>query len=357
MKKRPVRILIAIFSVLLLVVAILATAELSVRYQAPAPTSNAPVDLPTGSAFVTVRLDEGLFTLFAALNAAGYDDENFDLGYHPVRQHVRQALAGRSFSGMERLQAQLKTVHSYNFVVWVLHYNPPPDFTRHQPGWAFNDIPALLFLGLDDILRDFYDEMDIAALWQEVLPEYERVARRYQEAAGEAVQEALAYTRTADAPMRRVVIIPNLMDAYYRGYGPQVGDTAYVIAGPGEDDIDAGLIQHEALHSIVGPMVEANLGEIDPAHSRTLHRALRDRVPGGYGSWSIMVEEQVVRAIDCRLSGPACEEYLLANDEAAGFLLVRPLVNKLAAFEEGSTTLEAFMPELLRALNDVSLEE
>jgi hypothetical protein len=355
MRKRPGRVINIIMFVLFLIAAIPAAAELAVRFQRANPIPDQAADLPTSTSFVSVRLDEGLFTLFAALNAAGYDDENFDLAYHPVRQQVRQALAGRSFSGMERLQAQMKFVHSYNFVVWSLHYNPPPDFTRRVSGWAFNDIPALLFLGLDDILRDFYDEMDIHSLWQAARPEYELTAGRYQEAAGQAVQAALDYTRMASTPMRQVVIIPNLLDAHYRGYGPQVGDTAYVVIGPTEKEIDTGLVQHEALHSIAGPLVEAHMGVIDVSKGRALYRELRQHVPDSYGSWNAVVEEQVVRALDCRLAGAICEQYLLANDEAAGFLLVRPFAHKLLEFETGLKTLDEFMPELLQILNEVEL--
>lgn len=45
-------------------------AELAVRFQ-PATPQPAPAE------FVSVLVDERTFTLFAALNAAGYDDENY----------------------------------------------------------------------------------------------------------------------------------------------------------------------------------------------------------------------------------------------------------------------------------------
>jgi hypothetical protein len=65
----------------------------------------------------------------------------------------------------------------------------------------------------------------------------------------------------------------------------------------------------------------------------------------------------VVRALDCRLVGPDCEAYLLANHETKGFLLIRPLVNKLAEYEQGDKTLDEFMPELLGILNEVDLPQ
>ena len=95
------------------------------------------------------------------------------------------------------------------------------------------------------------------------------------------------------------------------------------------------------------------MNAIDKEQGRSLYAGLKERVPPGYGSWESLVEEQVVRAIECRLLGPRCQAYLLANDEAEGFLLERPLINSLADFEQTSLSLDEFMPELLSALNQV----
>ena len=344
--------LVSILLVLLLV-ALPGAAELAVRFQPMQAVQPDEADLPTELEWVKVRVDERIFTLFAALNMAGYDRENFGEGYHPARQLVRERLAGKTFSGQSRLRQELKFVGPYNFVVWALHYGDLPDFARQEETWAANGIPAFLFFGLDNVLRDFYREMDIASLWQEVHPQYEQEAARYQQAAGPAIQAALAYIRMEQATVRQVVAIPNLLDAHWSGFGPQVGDTAYVVTGPSREQPDVGLIQHEALHSLIGPLVEANLETIDPLKAKALFAALRKRVPKSYGSWEIIVEESVVRALDARLAGPEWEENSLRNDEQAGFLLVRPLAGVLKTYEASSETLEEFMPELLQMLNQV----
>jgi hypothetical protein len=46
---------------------------------------------PPGAGFIVVKNDIRVFTLFAAMNAAGYDDENND-AMHPVRVTLRNAL-------------------------------------------------------------------------------------------------------------------------------------------------------------------------------------------------------------------------------------------------------------------------
>ncbi len=313
-------------------------------------------DLPTDNLYVYVRVDEGMFTLFAALNAAGYDRENFDLPYSPARQLVRERLNGSSFTGNEFLRKRLQTLYPYDLIIWRLHHGQPPEFDRVQAGWWDENIPAFAFWGLDVQLRNFYINNDLETLWEEVRPMYEEEAALYQQASGRAVQEALAYTRMQDVQLKKFVVIPNLLDAHWSGKGPTVGDVAYMVVGPAEDGkTDVGLLQHEALHSIVGGLVEANMDAIDEQKGTKLYGKLKDRVPSGYGSWESIVEEQVVRAVSCRLSENTCEAYGLANDEAQGFLLELTLVEKLKEFERGEGTLAEYMPELLRSINGVTL--
>jgi hypothetical protein len=320
-----------------------------------APVTQAK-DLPTDNPSVYVRIDEGMFTLFAALNAAGYDRENFDLPYSPARQLVREQLNASSFNGQEFLRKRLQTLYPYDLIIWRLHYGQPPEFERVQSGWWDENIPAFAFWGLDAELRNYYINNDIAALWEEVRPMYEEEAALYQQASGRAVQEALDYTRMQDVQLKKYVVIPNLLDAHWSGKGPTVGDVAYMVVGPAEDGkADVGLLQHEALHSIVGELVAANMDAIDTEKGTELYNKLRDRVPSGYGSWESIVEEQVVRAVSCRLSKNTCEAYGLANDEAQGFLLERTLVDKLKEFERSEGTLAEFMPELLRSINGITL--
>lgn len=347
--------IISLILVIFLLISLTGAAELSVRKQPVRTAVSEETDLPTDVEWVHVSLDERTFTLFAALNAAGYDDENFGATYHPVRQQVRQYLANRPFSGLNRLRMQLKLMDSYGFVLWAMHYGGPPEFARQEGDWA--DMPGFMFFGLEGILRDFYQEVDIASLWQEVQPQYELEAARYQQVAGQAALEAIDYTRLGAAPFQKLIVIPNLLDAHWRGYGPQIGDNAYVVAGPTRDEPDLGLIQHETLHPIIGPLVEANLDAIDPQKAKSLYAVIRVRVPSGYGTWEAIVEESVIWALNARLVEPEWRENSLRNAEQAGFLLVRPLAESLESYEQGNATLAEYMPTLLGTINEVDSVE
>ena len=83
-----------------------------------------------------------------------------------------------------------------------------------------------------------------------------------------------------------------MLDSYYDGYGPQIGDTAYVVAGPTETERSlTGLIEHGALHSIIGPILDQNISVVSQAQANLLYADLKKSMPFNYGSWKGALEE------------------------------------------------------------------
>ncbi len=305
-----------------------------------------------GQPHIVVEADERLFTLMAALNAAGYNDENNEKGMYPVRRQVRTQLAARNIPSLIRLRLYFQA-HPSQYVAWVLERGAPPRFSRAESEWSIDGVPAFAFFGLDGALADFYREADIASLWKQYEPEYAREVARYQPLANGAVKEALDYARLDERETPQIVILPNLLDSYWRGYGPVVGNVSYVVIGP-SDTPNTVLVQHEMLHAVVNPLVSANLGVINPSQADALYQALRTRVAPGYGSWETLLDESVIRAIGARLLAPAERPSYLATQEAQGFMLVGPLATRLEAYEASGQRLPEFVPALLGSLNDIN---
>ena len=253
-----------------------------------------PVTAPLpefGSQPVIVTDDEQIFTLFAALNAAGFDQEYEGISMTSVRQQVRASLAGKNLPSLARLKPIFERVADYHLVVWVLQRGNGPEFARAEPGWWVTT-RAADFDGLADALKDFYIEADIPDLWQKVEAEYRGEIERWQPLADASLCNIQEYLGISEFPFRQLVIIPNLLDSYYDGYGPQIGDIAYVVAGPTETERSlTGLIEHEALHSIIGPMLDRNRNVVSPAQADRLFAVLKKSMPSGYGSWDSALEE------------------------------------------------------------------
>lgn len=350
MQHKLLRLLLALASVPGLALLLAAAAELAVRFE-PVRT---PLPEPGGE-YVQLGADERLFTLFAALNAAGYDEENNEQGMSDVRWQVRAALAGKGevTSPLRPYLAMCRFIHVSQCATWILQRGPAPDFDRAVEGWTL-DAPAFPFLGFDRALAAFYRQADIAGLWAAQRPAYDAEIARYRDLVTPAVAEVLAYLKLAQPPTEGVVVLPNLLDAYWRGYGPRVGDLSYVVMGPAVEP-NVGLIQHEAMHPLLNPLVDAHLGAVERDQADRLFAALKPRVAAGYRSWPNILHESVIRAVEVRLAAPAERERLIRQEKAAGFPLVRPLAGRLAEYEAGGQTIAEFMPRLLDALNDAAL--
>ncbi len=204
---------------------------------------------------VSVVADERLFTLFAALNVAGYDREINPDGMSETRLAVRAFLANRPLPILPVLRlygGMCQQVRISRCAMYVLHLGPAPEFARVVRGW-FVDAPEHHFLGFDWALREFHREADITSLWRQYRPAYEHAVAAYSAVAAPLAETALHYIRIASLQARTVVVIPNLLDTGWVGYGPQIDDTAYVILGP-SSEVETGLVQHEL--PIFGPPSE-----------------------------------------------------------------------------------------------------
>lgn len=333
--------------IVLLLLLILAMAEVVVRLEPVTPSA-----LPSSP--VTIVADERLFTLMAALNAGGYNDENNEQGMHPVRQAVRAALATKPLSTRLWLHTQLcRRLHESKCIEWVLQRGAPPTFARAVEGW-WVDVPAFLFAGFADALQDFYGEAEIATLWRAHQPAHAAEAARYQAHLDPALQTVYTYLQVQPAPDAYVVMVPDLLNAYWRGYGPQIGPISYIVSGPALDP-NVGLLQHEVMHPIMNPLVDANLAVIEPAQTERLWAALKPHLPSSYPTWQSALYECTIRAIEVRLLPPDEREHAIQREEADGFLLVRPLAAQLADYEASGVDMRTYMPTWFAALNDVTL--
>lgn len=309
-----------------------------------------------GSQFVVVAADERIFTLFAALNAAGFDREYDGITMSPIRQQVRTALSGKDLNSLARLKPFFDRIPDFHLVVWTLQRGNPPKYGRAEAGWWISTTAAG-FEGLDKALEAFYLEAEISKLWKEVEPAYQAEIHQNQPLAEQSLADIRAYLRTNDLPFRQVIIIPNPLDAHYSGTGPQIGDIAYVVAGPCETELSLkGLIEHEVLHSVIGPMLDQHINQIPKQTSQRLYNVLKETMPSSYGSWSSVLEETLNRAINLRmLDDLDLRSQQLDRLESTGFLLIKPLNQALAIYEQSSDPFDLYLPILLASLDNLEL--
>ena len=117
---------------------------------------------------------ETLFTVMAALNAAGYDYELNSPATHPLRLQVRKELAAKKLAVLDDLRYFMRKHHRDNpttelsqYISFALSLKGPPDFDyRFRTIDLPPDVEAMQ--GFSDLLVRFYREADIEELWNRV---------------------------------------------------------------------------------------------------------------------------------------------------------------------------------------------
>src|ERR1700728_580248 len=126
-----------------------------------------------------------LFTVLAAINAAGYDANLDSNANSPVRKRVREALGSKHLDSVDALKKFVADHHQADpeaelsqYISFALSIEGPPDF----PYWlAPQEIPPDVrkLDGLNELIADFYSEAGIQDLWKQVQPELDQVIEAY----------------------------------------------------------------------------------------------------------------------------------------------------------------------------------
>lgn len=151
---------------------------------------------------------EGLFTVLAAINAAGYDADLDSNANSPVRKRVRDAIASKHLDSLVALKKFVADHHQKSpeaelnqYISFALSVEGPPDFRYWLPP---QEIPPDIreFDGLNELMAAFYREADIHQLWKQSQPELDQAIQTYHAGVTQAVLECNAYLRNATSGMR-----------------------------------------------------------------------------------------------------------------------------------------------------------
>ncbi len=299
---------------------------------------------------VEYRADERLFTLFVALSRARFRDLPRDPA---VEQHVSRA-------GAQPAEAEVASslaahpFHVAQYVHYVLSLSNPPSLAESELSEA--PLAGLSLSGLDGVLRRFYQEADVRALWLDFSSRHEDEIRRLQRIVPHAlarVDRSLAAGQT-----RKVIVIPALLDVPGCGYGVMMGDVGYlVIAPPAGDEQLAKLVEHEYMHIVVNPVCDANA-----ALEAECGEAYSDRVASRVGDalsaeevaflWRALFREALVQVLSLHIEGTPAEERRphLEALERQGCSFVHEMDTCVEKALAGGGPVEEMIPACLRCI-------
>ncbi len=305
----------------------------------------------------SLKLDtnENLFTVLAAINAAGYD-EGVDLPDNsPVRRQVRQYLAQQKIDVLPEMRQFYKKHLQRNgvqdlsqYISYALSISGPPDFH-----WRTRDIEvppdALALTGFTPLLIDFYTQANLAGLWKHVQPAYEKELDKYHSPLIAMTNSVDGYLRVnAGAYLsRHFQVLIDLLGAPEQVQTRSYGDDAFVIVTPSDAprvfDIRHAylLFQIDPILIKYGTVLDAKRRLLDLIQSAPLDSVFKDDLV-------LLADASLVKAIEARLDRNSTG---VAQAARQGYILTPFFAEQLPVFEKQDEGMKFYLPEMLDAID------
>jgi len=301
--------------------------------------------------------NEALFTVLAAINAAGYDADIDSLSNSPVRKQVRDYLATQKLDCLFDLKRFVKEHKQHDpaadlsqYVSYALSVDGPPLFAPH---YAKNLMPpdVAQFEGFTPLVIAFYREARISDLWKRVQPQIDKVIEQYHEPVSRAVLLANAYTRNATSGYlgRRFQIYFDLLGAPNQVQSRSYADDYLVVVTPSAE-LRTQDVRHAYLHYLIDPlglkfdlqlMEKAPLGEI-ALRSPLLAEHFRN-------NFILLATECFIKAIESRIDKNPDWAMRAAKE---GFVLTPAFAEILAnSYEKQQAVLQLVFPDLVQQVS------
>jgi TolA-binding protein len=297
-----------------------------------------------------------LFTVMAAINAAGYDADLASPNNHPIRNAIRDEIAKRKPPSLERIKefvAQHKrsndTAELSQYISFALSSSGPPNFEFKQRDV---DIPPDVsgMTGFSPLLAAFYKEAGIEELWKRSQRAIDQFVGRYHQPVTEAVLQVNVYLRqqTSGVAGRKFQIYVELQGApnqiQTRSYGNE-----YTIVVTPSTEVRAFDVRHGYLHYSLDYLATRSR-EILERKKPIVDHALRAKaLEESYREdFLLLATESLIKAIEARLDKkPELAQQALRQ----GFILTPHFSERLPEFEKQEEAMTAYFKEMAAAID------
>jgi tetratricopeptide (TPR) repeat protein len=310
-----------------------------------APALSAPAE--------TGQLDASpsLFTVMAAINAAGYDADLASPNAHPLRQAIRDDLAKKnipSLPAIKEFAAKHKrrddTSELGQYISFALSCSGPPNFEFKQKDV---DIPPDVsgLMALSPLLAKFYKEAGIEDLWNRSQKAVDQYVERYHQPVTDAVLAVNVYLRqqTSGFSGRRFQIFIELQGApnqiQTRSYGNE-----YTIVVTPSPELRTFDIRHGYLHYSLDPLATRNREILERKKPIADHALRAAALSDSYkDDFLLLTTESLIKAIEARLDKkPEMADQALRQ----GFILTPYFSEQLPVYEKQEQAMLLYFKEL-----------
>lgn len=297
-----------------------------------------------------------LFTVMAAINAAGYDAALDSPTNHPLRYAVRDELAKRSIPSLPALKQFFAKHHAHDDTAELTHYISyaltcagPPDFAiKKRDVDVPPDVRALD--GFSPLLRAFYKEADIPSLWRRSQPAINQYIELYHKVVVSSVEQVNAYLRAANYGYRdiRFQVLIELLAApnqvQVRSYGAE-----FTLVITPSAELRSFDLRHSYLVYLLDPLATRYQEILQRKEGLRDHvmraRALPDAAREDF---QMLTTESLVRAVESRLDHrPDYVEQALH----LGYILTPFFAEHLPLYEKQEMAMQVYYPTLVGSID------
>ena len=301
---------------------------------------------------------QALFTVMAAINAAGYDADLNSPNNDPRREQVRQAVEASHAPVLADIKKFIEEHHQNDataelgqYVSFGLSIGDPPEFKfRYRDVELAPDVRQMQ--KLNPLLARFYKEANIAELWNKSQPAFERALAQYHAPVSRAILEANAYLRNATAGFlgRNFQIYLDLLGAPNQVQTRSYADDYFVVVTPSAEPRIMD-IRHAYLHYLLDPLATKYSDDVLKRNSLIDYAQGVPVLADSYKSdFLLLTTESLIKAVEARLPGGA-----ETVDEALheGYILTPFFAEQLTLFEKQPQAMRLYFPEMIKRLDVV----
>ena len=340
-----------------------AVAPVSAQQGAPA---RAQQTAPAGTQQIVAEPNVQVFTVLAAINAAGYDDAANRPELSQMRAAVRKELAARDIPAVpalreyyqrHRISEPGKDLSQY--VSLALFLGPPPTFAMELTA---RTLPPEI-ADLEDmvpLIQAFYQQADIASLWKKYELAMEEESERYRKFLSKLILETNAYLRvdTSGYFNRKFAIYISPLGAPNQTNARSYGDNYYIVVSPSAE-IPESEILHGWLHYLLDAYPYRNAGAIEQkAALQKVAERIGSLDPSLKSNFSLLLTESLIRAIQARRAGGTPQQKQRQVNEAmqSGYILTAYFFEAMAEFEKQPVGMKLYYSDMIDAI-DVKKEQ
>ncbi len=205
------------------------------------------------------------------------------------------------------------------------------------------------------LLREFYSQARVAALWRQVRPYYERAIAAKQGEVARSLLETRSYLRMIGEayPGRTYTVYLEWLVPLRVTSARNYGENYFLVVHPRHTDL-LEVVRHQYLHYLLDPLAAKYAETIRAWASLQKVAARAPRLPEAFREdLLLLATESLIQAVELRLQAPDPEEVAVELDERerSGYVFTRHFYSALQRFEQAEPSLRYYFPDLVEGFN------